>query len=1106
MSILSSARSTGRVQKRRIYRHEPIPSPPINYSAFGADSTSEDMMSRAGSSRFHSTTQSLSRQYIRDMVSMTPEDKMSRWHAEYMSESEERESTVPSLVRARALRDLGERRVNMDNSSDDEISTSSDARTESDMAEPNAEFSRRENDRAREESRNAAQKRRQQERQRDEDAVVETEDVTKSADRLIPLFLKPWDGCGRDKHNRELQIHTVGNGEDHHWLDATFDRGRQATGYKDRVGLSRPSFASESDTNRNAFPAGGILQESFEGTNCENSPPTICLHVEHEAVESHIPYDSKDTDSLIFIPSTLAALRKQFMMCAVYDVSRNIKNSLHQPINVRVLDEYGVETPEALEFRDLPHTYLGYMDGISNIVMLAFPRLYSVEKTNNYLTKKHVAQLYEQVIRPAIISFVDPGHLTYIPRTQELADTDAYAQSREARVRDASRKKMSHFPIPPNKNGSVWDEMMRIINASPALDHFKDCVLLVDIKNIKSQTSDLNLYRSMDRMDDLIEDLFNQAHIPEQYNLRDLGAIVAPRSPEAHPEAHSRSKPAITYQWRRCCTEHFVQGLVNDGFDGTQPASSMIFTVAHLRDACCLYLVPPENCYLFRGGLRFVQQYGCSKTLFDAMGLYPFSGDHVNDVCVDNAVWKTAATMTKSLGARKRASGFNEWSQSKERVIKSLTCEERVSHGIRLELRITRNLWVAIKRRARQYYEELNSPEVLYDDEPPEAAWAIYTEHFTQYLYGIYDKYISLLEICVLNTPLTGRSINRMRLMRVLVACIQEFPNSYLPKQTALWVGKREKDDRREYGLGFKQTLQKYGFAWIMPGLIKWDKIEFHGKVGGAIAGSINRRILPWCPNIEELVAEQMGGKEDCIAYLKTCLRGGELEKEVLLILAHQLLRQYRGEVLNRLKNAKAIKTDAIHMVQDDGIKFSWDGLTAALIEDLNPVGGQKMIAHSPKEMFAWLWQDTPGHDRGCQRYQYNRLNWDNAAYRMSFQDMKKFMQQLDPTDCVWDRFKEVLFTQFFKYHWAIPYPSPNGAFVSVTKSPKKRQIWNVGIEGNRNLTFYFNNKLHKQGLPPDYPAVCYLQDRELRKHLRDLSAKDYEVEMEKERRREADN
>src|SRR4051812_1623679 len=101
MSILSSARSTGRVQKRRIYRHEPIPSPPINYSAFGADSTSEDMMSRAGSSRFHSTTQSLSRQYIRDMVSMTPEDKMSRWHAEYMSESEERESTVPSLVRAR---------------------------------------------------------------------------------------------------------------------------------------------------------------------------------------------------------------------------------------------------------------------------------------------------------------------------------------------------------------------------------------------------------------------------------------------------------------------------------------------------------------------------------------------------------------------------------------------------------------------------------------------------------------------------------------------------------------------------------------------------------------------------------------------------------------------------------------------------------------------------------------------------------------------------------------------------------------------------------------------------------------------------------------------
>ena len=112
-----------------------------------------------------------------------------------------------------------------------------------------------------------------------------------------------------------------------------------------------------------------------------------------------------------------------------------------------------------------------------------------------------------------------------------------------------------------------------------------------------------------------------------------------------------------------------------------------------------------------------------------------------------------------------------------------------------------------------------------------------------------------------------------------------------------------------------------------------------------------------------------MGGKEDYIAYLKTCLRGRELEKEVLLILTHQLLRQYCSEVLNRLKNAKAIKIDVIYMVQEDGIKFSWDGLTAALIEDLNPVGGQKMIAYSLKEMFAWLWQDTPSYNRGCQRY-----------------------------------------------------------------------------------------------------------------------------------------
>ena len=58
---------------------------------------------------------------------------------------------------------------------------------------------------------------------------------------------------------------------------------------------------------------------------------------------------------------------------------------------MRVLDKYSVKILEALEFRDLLHTYLRYIDGILNIIILAFPYLYSIKKINNYLTKKHVA-------------------------------------------------------------------------------------------------------------------------------------------------------------------------------------------------------------------------------------------------------------------------------------------------------------------------------------------------------------------------------------------------------------------------------------------------------------------------------------------------------------------------------------------------------------------------------------------------------------------------------------------------------------------------------------------------------------------------------------------
>jgi len=69
--------------------------------------------------------------------------------------------------------------------------------------------------------------------------------------------------------------------------------------------------------------------------------------------------------------------------------------------------------------------------------------------------------------------------------------------------------------------------MQRIINITLKLLHFKDSVLLVNIKNIKIEMSNLNLYKSIDNIDNKLNYLFNNIYIKDESYLLDLSLIIA---------------------------------------------------------------------------------------------------------------------------------------------------------------------------------------------------------------------------------------------------------------------------------------------------------------------------------------------------------------------------------------------------------------------------------------------------------------------------------------------------------------------------------------------------------------------------------------------------
>jgi len=90
--------------------------------------------------------------------------------------------------------------------------------------------------------------------------------------------------------------------------------------------------------------------------------------------------------------------------------------------------------------------------------------------------------------------------------------------------------------------------MQRIINITLKLLYFKDSVLLVNIKNIKIETSNLNLYKSIDDIDNKLNYLFNDIYIKDKSYLLNFSLIIALASPNNFILKGSYIDKAITYR------------------------------------------------------------------------------------------------------------------------------------------------------------------------------------------------------------------------------------------------------------------------------------------------------------------------------------------------------------------------------------------------------------------------------------------------------------------------------------------------------------------------------------------------------------------------------
>ena len=155
----------------------------------------------------------------------------------------------------------------------------------------------------------------------------------------------------------------------------------------------------------------------------------------------------------------------------------------------------------------------------------------------------------------------------------------------------------------------------------------------------------------------------------------------------------------------------------------------------------------------------------------------------------------------------------------KRRSHQGLRDSRHKSFGIRAEFRISWTLFRALMERLRLGpREEL---EVIHID-CPAYAWAIKTEVYLSFLWRGADKFASLFETIrarcrqdLVTWEQTKMMAMALRCLRFVLGCHQ------LHRESALWWSRREREvghppqQRIWYGLGFCNTLARYGYCWL---------------------------------------------------------------------------------------------------------------------------------------------------------------------------------------------------------------------------------------------------------------------------------------------------
>ena len=466
----------------------------------------------------------------------------------------------------------------------------------------------------------------------------------------------------------------------------------------------------------------------------------------------------------------------------------------------------------------------------------------------------------------------------------------------------------------------------------------------------------------------------------------------------------------------------------------TKPVQSQFWPWALLRDVGSLTVETKRQSTLRQAGLLYAQLYNTSKEIFAVGKQYPFGNEALDTLALPAAL---VQVLQHAGGGRahSRATVLRGYLHTKARCHLALQGAQDRSYGTREEYRVTATLLSALdgEMEARGGNGVLHVPP---RDVAPPPFYCHTTDDALQWLRWNLNRLCLAVELVYSIRPARQLHWEHSRVAMAFLRALhyglggQGASPSHCRE---LWISERtqppgegEETGTIIEGLGWGETMQRYGFAWFLD-KFDWGPMLFREPHRTRLAIRLPSLLGSYIPRYGEVrqLLDDWVFLHDVFRQLEACRGHRPRARKILVLLADLCLTAFRREVFQRLSTVERLRgpraAAALEGRQPLTMETLRDVLPGGRLADHTyPLGARGIQIRHIDTMFAFLW----GWDGdGMQGELVQRHHWGSKPYRELFRRSFDAIAATHSYETA-QEWRGLVHATFVRTHWVLPNPS----------------------------------------------------------------------------------